>query len=95
MRTSIFFDSSTYFIDENINYFKYGNCFRVFNEKGSQVGFISEKISRGHKLLKHFLNRNIVPFQFEIKDSKGNFQSSIFKGWTFMLMWPLLLQIDE
>ncbi|MDA9977053.1 phospholipid scramblase family protein [Polaribacter sp.] len=94
MMNSIFFDSSTYFIDENINYFKYGNCFIVFNEKGSQVGFISEKISKGHKLLKHFLNKNIVPFQFEIKDSKGNLQSSIFKGWTFMLS-PIVIKNEK
>ena len=75
---SIFFDSSTFFIDENINYFKYGYCLRVFNENGYQVGFISEEVSRVQKFLKNFLSKNILPFQFEIKDSKGNLQSLIF-----------------
>ncbi len=94
MMNSIFFDSSTYFIDDNINYFKHGNCFRVFNEKGIQVGFISDEISRGHKFIKYFLNKNIVPFQFEIKDSKGNLQSSIFKGWTLMLS-PIVIKNEK
>lgn len=87
---SIFFDSSTFFIDENINYFKYGNCFRVFNENGYQVGFISEEVSR----VQNFLSKNVLPFQFEIKDSKGNLQSLIFKGWTLMLS-PIVIINDK
>tara|TARA_B110000091_G_scaffold155794_1_gene165915 strand:+ start:793 stop:1377 length:585 start_codon:yes stop_codon:yes gene_type:complete len=85
MTNSFFFDSNTYFIDKNINYFKYGKCFRVFNENGKQIGFISEEISKGQKFLKNFVNKNILPFQLEIKDNKGNLQSLIFKGWSLML----------
>tara|TARA_B110000238_G_scaffold200730_1_gene252043 strand:- start:2649 stop:3230 length:582 start_codon:yes stop_codon:yes gene_type:complete len=88
--SSVFFDSNIYFIDKNINYFKYGNCFRIFNEKGNHVGYISEEISKTQKFLTNFLNKNILPFQLDIKDNKGNLHSSTFKGWTFMLSTTLI-----
>jgi len=82
---SNFFDSNNYFIDEKVNFFKFENCYKVFNDKGSEIGSINQKISIGQKLLRLLLNKNMLPFQLEIKDSKGNLQTSISRGWTFFM----------
>ena len=74
---SNFFDSNNYFIDEKVNFFKFENCYKVFNDKGNEIGSINQKISIGQKLLRLLLNKNMLPFQLEIKDSKGILQTSI------------------
>lgn len=82
---SNFFESDSYFIDEKVNYFKFENCYKVFNNKGTEIGSVNQKISTGQKLLRLLLNKNMLPFQLEIKDAKGNLQTSISRGWTFFM----------
>jgi len=82
---SNFFESNSYFIDEKVNYFKFENCYKVFNDKGNEIGSVNQKISIGQKLLRLLLNKNMLPFQLEIKDSNGNLQTSISRGWTFFM----------
>jgi|TARA_B110000908_G_C10214969_1_gene432313 uncharacterized protein YxjI len=82
---SNFFDSNSYFIDEKVNFFKFENCYKVFNDKGNEIGSVNQKISTGQKILRLLLNKNMLPFQLEIKDSNGNLQSSISRGWTFFM----------
>ena len=82
---SNFFDSNSYFIDEKVNFFKFENCYKVFNNKGNEIGSVNQKISTGQKILRLLLNKNMLPFQLEIKDSNGNLQSSISRGWTFFM----------
>lgn len=82
---SNFFDSNSYFIDEKVNYFKFENCYKVFNDKGNEIGSVNQKISTGQKFLRLLLNKNMLPFQLEIKDSSGNLQASISRGWTFFM----------
>lgn len=91
---SIFFDSNTFFIDKKSNHFKYESYFRVFNENGNHVGFIIEEVTSLQKILSHFLNKNILPFRFQIKDCKGNLQSSVFKAWT-LLGSPIIIKNDQ
>lgn len=82
---SNFFDSNSYFIDEKVNYFKFENCYKVFNNKGNEIGSVNQQISVRQKLLRLLLNKNMLPFQLEIKDSTGNLQTSISRGWTFFM----------
>ena len=82
---SNFFDSNSYFIDEKVNYFKFENCYKVFNNKVNEIGYVNQQLSVGQKLLRLLLNKNMLPFQLEIKDSTGNLQTSISRGWTFFM----------
>lgn len=82
---SNFFDSNSYFIDEKVNYFKFENCYKVFNNEGSEIGSVNQKISSGQKFLRLLLNKNMLPFHLEIKDANGNLQTSISRGWTFFM----------
>jgi len=89
---SNFFDTNSYFIDEKVNYFKFENCYKVFNDKGNEIGSVNQKISNGQKLLRLLLNKGMLPFQLEIKDSSGNLQTSISRGWTFFMS---TIKIDD
>tara|TARA_R110001606_G_scaffold399186_3_gene581414 strand:- start:2390 stop:2980 length:591 start_codon:yes stop_codon:yes gene_type:complete len=82
---SNFFESNKYFIDEKVNYFKFENSYKVFNDKGIEIGSVNQKISTGQKILRLVLNKNMLPFQLEIKDSRGNLQTTISRGWTFFM----------
>lgn len=80
-----FFESNDYFIDENINYFKFGNTYKVYNKEAEQVGIIQQKVSGWHKFLRLFLNKVMFPFNLEVYDMDDNLQVSIRRGWTFWM----------
>ena len=82
---STFFDTNTYFIDENVNYFKFENCYKIFNEKGENIGTINQKLTSGQKVLRLFMNKANLPFLFEIRNSNNEIEASISRGWTFFL----------
>ncbi len=82
---STFFDTNTYFIDENVNYFKFENCYKIFNEKGENIGTINQKLTAGQKVLRLFMNKANLPFLFEIRNSNNEIEASISRGWTFFL----------
>ncbi|WP_394344105.1 LURP-one-related/scramblase family protein [Aureibaculum algae] len=83
--SSIFFESNSYFIDEKVNYFKFENSYKVFNDKGKEIGSVNQKLSFGQKALSLLLNKSMLPFQLEIKDTSGNLQTTISRGWTFFM----------
>jgi uncharacterized protein YxjI len=84
MRT-IFFESNEYFIDEKVNFFKFENCYKIYNDKGEDIGLIKQKISAGHKFLRLLLNKAMLPFLLEIENSNGEIEASISRGWTFFM----------
>jgi uncharacterized protein YxjI len=90
---STFFTSNTYFIDEKQNYVNQDTCLRIFNDKGRLLGFVYQKISKTQKFLEKLLNKNILPFQFEVNDTQKNVQVSISKRWGFFL--PSIVIKDE
>jgi len=47
-----FFDSNSYFIDEKVNFFKFENCYKIYNDQGDPVGMINQKLSGGQKNFK-------------------------------------------
>lgn len=80
-----FFESDDYFIDEKVNYFKFGNTYNVFNKEGKQVGTINQKITGWHKVLRLFLNKALFPFTLEVYNMDNRLQISIQRGWTFWM----------
>jgi len=80
-----FFNSSSYFIDEKVNFFQFENSYKVYNDEGVEVGSVNQKLSVWQKLFRLFLNKTMLPFNLEIKDLEGNVQASVSRGWTFFL----------
>jgi len=83
--TSKFFDGHNYFIDEKVNLFKFENQYKVFNDNGENIGSINQRLSTGQKALRLLLNKAMLPFRLEIKDSNGMLIASISRGWTFWM----------
>jgi len=82
---STFFDSNSYFIDEKVNFFKFENAYRVYNDQGKEIGAIKQKLTTGQKLLRLALNKAMLPFLLEIQDTEGRVQASVSRGWTFWM----------
>ena len=83
--SSSFFDSNDYFIDEKVNFFKFENTYKVYNDKGEDVGTINQKLTTGQKILRLFLKKPMLPFLLEIRNSQDQLEASITRGWTFFL----------
>ena len=94
VKTTRFFDANNYFIDENVNFFKFENTYKVFDEKGANIGSINQKLTFGQKLLRLVLNKAMLPFRLEIKDTNGVLLSSISRGWTFFMSKIVLTSGD-
>ena len=45
-----FFETNEYFIDQKVNFFKFEAEYKVFNQEGTQIGFIRQRISTGWKI---------------------------------------------
>jgi uncharacterized protein YxjI len=82
---SNFFRSNSYFIDENVNFFKFENAYQLYDDMGVQIGAVCQKLTIGQKLLRMILNKAMLPFLLEIRDLDGNVQASIARGWTFWM----------
>jgi uncharacterized protein YxjI len=95
VRTADFFDSNSYFIDENVNFFKFENTYKVFNDKGENIGSINQRLSAGQKALRLLINKAMMPFKLEIKDGNGTLLASISRGWTFFMSKIQILSGDE
>jgi uncharacterized protein YxjI len=80
-----FFESDDYFIDEKVNYFKFGNTYNVFNKEAEQVGAITQKVTGWHKFLRLLLNKAMFPFLLEVRDMDQDLQVTIRRGWTFWM----------
>lgn len=83
--SSTFFESNDYFIDEKVNLFKFENTYKVYNDKGEDVGTINQKLTTGQKILRLFLKKPMLPFLLEIRNSQDQLEASITRGWTFFL----------
>jgi len=90
-----FFDGYSYFIDEKVNLLKFENQYKVFNEKGDNIGSINQKLTVGQKLLRLLLNKAMLPFRLEIKDAQGMLLASISRGWTFFMSTITITSGDE
>jgi uncharacterized protein YxjI len=80
-----FFESNSYFIDEKVNFFKFENCYQIFDEKGSPIGAVKQRLTTGQKILRLLLKKPMLPFLLEIKNSEDKLEVSISRGWTFFM----------
>ncbi len=83
--SSNFFDTNSFFIDEKVNFFKFENCYKIYNDKGEDIGQIKQKLTAGQKMLRLLLNKAMLPFLLEIKNSNDQLEASISRGWTFFM----------
>lgn len=80
-----FFESNSYFIDEKVNFFKFENSYQIYNEKGERIGAVIQRLSVGQKLLRLLLNKAMLPFLLEIKNTDEKVEATIARGWTFFM----------
>lgn len=80
-----FFESDSYFIDEKVNFLKFANEYKIFDNQAVQIGMVKQRLSGGQKMLRLLLNKAMLPFHLEIQDHEGQVQSSIRRGWTFFM----------
>ncbi len=83
--SSNFFDSNSFFVDEKVNFFKFENCYQIYNEHGVNIGAIKQKLTAGDKILRLLLKKAMLPFLLEVKNSNDQVEASISRGWTFFL----------
>jgi uncharacterized protein YxjI len=80
-----FFESNEYFIDEQVQFLKFHNVYRVFDPMGLQVGTVRQEVPGWHKFLRLFLKKSMFPFTLRITDSDEKLLVTIRRGWTFWL----------
>jgi uncharacterized protein YxjI len=80
-----FFNANNYFIDEKVNLFKFENTYQVYDEQGAKIGAVIQKLSTGQKILQLFVNKKMLPFHLEIKNSNDQVEATISRGWTLFL----------
>ena len=82
-RSTNFFSTNTYLIDEKINFLQFQNEYKIFNEEGTQIGAVAQKISAGQKALRMLLSKSMLPFTLNIMNSDGGIEATIKRGFTF------------
>jgi len=80
-----FFSTNNYFIDEKVNFLKFENEYKVYNEEGVQIGAVKQKLTGGQKVTRLFLNKAMLPFRLNIENAQGGIEASISRGWTFFM----------
>lgn len=80
-----FFETNSYFIDEKVNFFKFENAYRIYDDNAREIGSVRQKLTAGQKMLRLLLNKAMLPFLLEIKDADEQLQASVSRGWTFFM----------
>ncbi len=92
--TPNFFETNSYFIDEKVNLLKFENTYKVYDDKGVEIGSIRQKLTGGQKMLRLILNKAMLPFTLEVRDKNEKLLSSINRGWTFFMSKIVLKDAD-
>ncbi|PYF72462.1 LURP-one-related/scramblase family protein [Pedobacter nutrimenti] len=82
---SNFFDGQDYFIDEKVNMFKFENAYKVFDEKGENIGAVKQVLTFGQKMLRLLVDKRMLPFKLNIVNNDDEIQASISRGFTFFM----------
>jgi hypothetical protein len=82
---SKFFDANSFFIDEKVNFLKFENSYKIYNEKAEQIGMIRQKLTFGQKMLRLIISKAILPFTFEIRNNDEQLEATISRGWTILM----------
>ncbi len=82
---SRFFEGNSYFVDEKVNFLKFANDYKIYDEHAHQIGLVKQHVPLGQKLLRLLLNKGMLPFYLEIQDSESRVLATIRRGWSFWL----------
>lgn len=86
-----FFETNSYFIDEKVNFLKFENEYKVFNDQAQHIGAVKQKLSGGDKALRLFFSKAMMPFHLDIENTTGQIEASIKRGWTFFMSKIVIL----
>ncbi|WP_316838012.1 phospholipid scramblase-related protein [Pedobacter nutrimenti] len=82
---SNFFDGHDYFIDEKVNLFKFENVYKIFDEKGENIGAVKQILTFGQKALRFLVDKRMLPFKLNIVNNDDELQAVISRGFTFFM----------
>ena len=82
---STFFKTNSYFIDEKVNFFKFENSYTIYDDQAQVIGAVKQKLTMGQKILRLLVNKAMLPFLLEIKNTNDEVEASIHRGWTFFM----------
>ena len=80
-----FFLNNTFVIDEKVAAFKLSNAYRVYDDKGREIGAIQEHKSIFRILLGLFLNDSMLPFELNILNEDGRRVAQLKRGVTLFM----------
>jgi uncharacterized protein YxjI len=80
-----FFLNNTFVIDEKVAAFKLSNAYRVYDDKGREIGAIQEHKSIFRILLGLFLSDSMLPFELNILNEDGRRVAQLKRGVTLFM----------
>src|SRR5687767_14628714 len=92
---SEFFETNSFFIDEKVNLLKFENSYKVFNDKGANIGTVAQRIPIGLKMLSLLINKALLPFMLEIKNADERVEATISRGWTLWMSKIMIKDTNE
>jgi len=86
------FANNEYLIDEKVQFLTFANNYKLYDNQGTQIGQIKQKLTTGKKILQLFLSKAMLPFTLEIQDIDEKCVAQVSRGWTF---WMSKIKITD
>lgn len=80
-----FFECNEYLIDEKVTFLQFENEYKIYNDLGVHIGSIKQQLNGWHKVLRLLLNKAMLPFKLELKDTNDQLLVKVERGWTFWM----------
>ncbi len=90
-----FFLENEFFIDEKVNFFKFENAYKVYDQFGQKIGTVEQDLGILQKILQMLINKAMMPFKFEVKDTGGQVIAGLRRGWTFWMSKIEVIDQDQ
>lgn len=90
-----FFLENEFFIDEKVNFFKFENAYKVYDQFGEKIGTVEQDLGVVQKILQMFFSKAMMPFKFEVKDTDGQVIAGLRRGWTIWMSKIEVIDQDQ